>query len=61
MKIFNENSFLNEYGEDTFKMFLDKEVRILLNSAESMGELEVIQGLIIKRIKDIALEIKNKK
>jgi hypothetical protein len=58
MKIYDDNGFLNQSGDDTLKMFLDQHVKMLLNSAENMGQLEIIEGLLLKRIKDIASSYK---
>ena len=46
MKIYDDNGFLNQSGDDTLKMFLDQHVKMLLNSAENMGQLEIIEGLL---------------
>jgi len=49
-KLFKQNGFLTERGEETFKAFLDKEVEILLNNAESESELRIIGSLIANRV-----------
>jgi hypothetical protein len=58
MKIYDDSGFLSRSGDDTLKMFLDQHVKTLLNSAENMSQLEIIEGLLLKRIKDIASSYK---
>ena len=52
-KLYKENGFLSEYGEDTFSQYLDKEINVLLNSAKNENELRLIGSLIYKRVGDI--------
>jgi len=53
MKLYKENGYLSEIGEDTFKQYLDKEIQLLLNNAADVGELRLIGSLIQKRVGDL--------
>ena len=52
MKLFNESGNLSDIGKDTFEQYLDKEIKILLNSATTENELRIIGSLIHKRVGD---------
>lgn len=64
-KLFTENGFLSDSGKDTFAQFLDKEIVMLLNSAESESELRLIGSLIMQRVgnltADYVLKLKNER
>ena len=49
-KLFKENGFLSEFGENTFETYLDEEIHGLLNKAESESELRLIGSLIMQRV-----------
>jgi hypothetical protein len=52
-KLYKDNGFLSEYGDEVFREHLDKEFTILLNSAKDENEARLISSLIMKRIGDI--------
>lgn len=49
-KLFKQNGFLSEEGEQTLKSFLDTELNILLNQAKSESELRLIGSIISNRV-----------
>lgn len=51
-KIFNENGHLNEYGKETLDQFLGKELDILLNSVDSVQELQILKAVLVKYVGD---------
>lgn len=53
MKLYKENGYLSEFGEKTFKLFLDKEIESLLKESKSESELRLIGSLIQKRVGDL--------
>jgi hypothetical protein len=61
MKLFNEKGDLSDNGKDSFEMYLDKEIQVLLNGAENENELRIIGGLITKRVGDMVSNAIQKK
>jgi hypothetical protein len=49
-KLFKQNGFLSEFGEEAFQDYLDQRVHFLLNTAESESELRLIGSLIMNRV-----------
>jgi hypothetical protein len=49
-KLFKQNGFLSEDGENAFETYLDEQIHKLLNRAESESELRLIGSLIANRV-----------
>lgn len=52
-KLYKENGFLSEFGEEVFKERLDNEITKLLNTAKDESSARLIGSLIHKRIGDM--------
>lgn len=52
MKIYNENGHLNDYGKDTLNAFLGKEIDILMNSEETVQEIQTLKAVLTKYVGD---------
>jgi len=59
-KLYTEQGFLSEYGEEAFAKFLDIEIVVILNSAKTEGELTTLGCLISKRVGDLVSHAKHK-
>lgn len=51
-KIFNENGHITEYGKETLDQILGKELDVLMNSAESVQELQTLKAVFAKYMGD---------
>ena len=60
MKLFNENGHLNEYGKQCLDMFLGKELSTLMNSADTVQELQTLKAVLTKYVGDKLADRMNK-
>lgn len=56
MKIFNESGMLNDSGKLLFEKLLNKNIKELLNTADSKSEAQIISSLIFKQIGDLTFD-----
>lgn len=52
MKLFKENGLLSEYGQNCLDMFLGKELDTLMNSADTVAELNTLKCVLSKYVGD---------